>query len=214
LLFFSKKSKRAFALTFMGMLLFACQQSPYPESDLPIVKMSTAYGDFFIALETKNAPITTKNFLRYVDGNHFNDLGFYRNVTHQTDNHPLKIAVLQGGLNADFDDFFAPAFASIAHESTKLTGLSHTRGSISMARGKLGTAQTEFFISTLDNAALDAGSLRLADGQGFAVFGHVIAGMEIVDAIANLPATKAHHDPYVKGQILNELVVVEVSRVN
>lgn len=202
-----------FLITVLLFSLSACQPSSNAEADLPILKMTTTYGEFFIELDVKNAPVTANNFLKYAEGGHFDELGFYRSVTLLNDNHELKIAVLQGGIDTALLDNADAAFAPIVHEATSETGLLHTRGSISMARGAIGTAQTEFFISTRDNAALDAGGLRVADGQGFAVFGRVVAGMDVVDRIANLPVTKAHADPYVKGQLLDDIVAIEVERV-
>jgi peptidyl-prolyl cis-trans isomerase A (cyclophilin A) len=146
--------------------------------------------------------------MSYVEGGHLADLSFYRTVNPQNDNHPLKIDVLQGGINANFDESFVPAFAPIAHEPTTQTGLTHSRGAVSYARGELGSAQIDFFVSIANNAHLDAGGLRHPDQQGFSVFGRVVKGMDIIDKIASLPADKEHPDAYVKNQILNEQVVI------
>jgi peptidyl-prolyl cis-trans isomerase A (cyclophilin A) len=175
---------------------------------LPLVSLTTEFGKILIEVDVNNAPISGNNFLAYVRGGHFSNLSFYRAVNHTNDNHKLKIGVLQGGIDTNFDDSFEPKFGPIAHESTTQTGLRHLRGAVSFARGDLGTAQTEFFISTMVNPALDAGGLRHPDKLGFAVFGKVIEGMETVDKIAAMSTNKKHLDPYVKGQVLDHPVTV------
>jgi peptidyl-prolyl cis-trans isomerase A (cyclophilin A) len=208
----TSRAERIIAVICCSFILFACNQ--VPQSNQPVIKLSTEYGDIFIELNIEKAPISANNFLAYVQGGHFDELAFYRTVTHANDNHKLKIAVLQGGIDTDFDDVFAPEFLPIAHESTASTGLLHKRGAVSFARGDVGTAQSEFFISTDDNPPLDAGGLRVPDKQGFAVFGQVIKGMEVVDQIAALPSNRAHYDSYVHGQVLDKAVNIEVSIIN
>lgn len=193
------------------VLLNGCDAQP--QSHLPLATLSTEYGDITIELDIENAPISAGNFLAYAQGGHFKTLAFYRTVNHQNDNHDLKISVLQGGLDIDFNDIIEPEFPPIAHESTAQTGLLHKRGAVSFARGDLGTAQTEFFISTQDNPHLDAGGSRHPDKQGFAVFGHVVKGMDVVDAIAGLPSDLPHADPYVRGQVLDKVVMIRNVRI-
>ena len=194
-----------------AVLLSACDNQP--QSHLPLTTLSTEYGDITIELDIKNAPISAGNFLAYVQGGHFKTLAFYRTVSHQNDNHDLKIAVLQGGLDIAFNDIIEPEFPPIAHESTAQTGLLHKRGAVSFARSDLGTAQTEFFISTQDNTHLDAGGLRHPDKQGFAVFGRVVKGMDVVDTIAGLSSDLPHADPYVQGQVLDRPVMISDVRL-
>ncbi|WP_395344190.1 peptidylprolyl isomerase [Ningiella sp. W23] len=188
------------------ILLTGCDFSD--KDKLPIALIATQHGNIHIEIDTSNAPISANNFIAYVKAGQFNGSTFYRTVNPTNDNHPLTITVLQGGINADFSNDFSAAYPPIAHESTKQTGLKHVRGAISFARGNLGTAQTEFFISLQDNPALDHGGLRHPDKQGFAVFGKVIKGMDIVDKIARLPSDKVHADEYVNGQILNDPVII------
>ncbi|MDO6694522.1 peptidylprolyl isomerase [Aliiglaciecola sp. 3_MG-2023] len=201
-------------LTACALLLGACATAEKPQeqfhspSKLPIAVLTTEYGDIQIALDVNKAPISANNFIAYIKSDAFKTLTFYRTVDHNNDNHPLKIAVLQGGLNAALDDPFEAGLPAIPHESTAQTTLTHKRGAVSFARGDLGTAQSEFFISTQDNPHLDAGGLRHPDKQGFAVFGNVIAGMEVIDKIAALPAQRAHNNPYVKGQLLTQPVPI------
>jgi peptidyl-prolyl cis-trans isomerase A (cyclophilin A) len=148
------------------------------------------------------APITATNFLRYVDEGRLDSANFYRVVT--LDNQPdndVKIEVIQGGLgNRSRDDRLDP----IPHETTVTTGLLHTAGAISMARNEPGSASSEFFICVTGQPELDFGGRRNPDGQGFAVFGRVVAGMDVVRAIQRLPAN---------GQRLTDTIEVAGSRV-
>ena len=129
-------------------------------------------------------------------------------VTYGNDNGSPKIEVIQGGLN----DRASP-FVSIPHESTELTGISHTDGVISMARGEVGTASSEFFICIGDQPGLDYGQPRNADGQGFAAFGKVVRGMDIVRRIKQLGEDSSGGDGYTAGQILSEpLEILSVRR--
>ncbi|MEP4891927.1 MAG: peptidylprolyl isomerase [Aliiglaciecola sp.] len=202
------KSNFSYFLTFTicVFLLGACATSQ--KAKLPVAVLTTEYGVIQIELDVINAPVSANNFIAYIKSGDVKTLTFYRTVDHNNDNHPLKISVLQGGINAALDDPFDAPLPPIQHESTAQSNLLHKRGAVSFARGDLGSAQSEFFISTEDNPHLDAGGLRHPDKQGFAVFGRVIAGMEVVDKIAALPAKRHHDNPYVKGQLLTEQVPI------
>ena len=167
------------------------------------VEMQTSRGRIELELYPEQATLTVANFLRLVDGRHLEGGSFYRTVTPENDNGSPVIAVLQGGIG----DAAGP-FPPIAHESTAATGLRHLDGSISMARAEVGTASTEFFICIGDQPALDFGATRNKDGQGFAVFGRVVAGMDVVHAIHRAPATAATDDAYLRNQILDEPVTI------
>jgi peptidyl-prolyl cis-trans isomerase A (cyclophilin A) len=159
-------------------LLAGCQ------SKLPQALIRTELGDITVELYPDQAPITAANFLRYVDEGHFADALFYRTV--HMDNqpvNPVKIEVIQGGLAVD-TTFYPP----IAHETTAETGLKHLAGTISMARLEPGTASSEFFICINDQPELDFGGRRNPDGQGFAAFGRVTKGMDVVRQIQIQPA--------------------------
>ena len=171
------------------------------------VLMSTSLGEIEIELYPANAPLTVENFLRHVDGQHLDGGSFYRTVTYDNDNGSPKIEVIQGGLNA------GPApFPPITHESTEITGLKHLDGTISMSRGGVGTASSEFFICIGDQPGLDHGQPRNADGQGFAAFGKVLVGMEVVRAI-NQQATRDDSDSaYTRGQQIAAPVRIESVR--
>ena len=167
------------------------------------VIMETSAGTIEIELYSDKAPRTVSNFLRYVDGDHLNDGAFYRVVTFENDNGNPKIEVIQGGMG-DTESPFEP----IGHETTKDTGILHTDGVISMARGDVGTASSEFFICIGDQPGLDHGEVRNPDGQGFAAFGKVTKGMEIVNKIKNMPADSPSESAYTRGQILEKPVVI------
>ena len=168
------------------------------------VRIVTDLGSIVIALYPDKAPITVANFLAYADQHLLDGGGFYRTVSPKNDNNPATISVIQGGLNRD--DSPLP---TIAHETTKATGILHTDGVISMARGAPGTAGSEFFICIGDNPALDFGGARNKDGQGFAAFGKVVEGMDVVRKIHDAPTATKADDPYLKGQILEKPVKIQ-----
>ena len=145
------------------------------------VRISTEIGDITIEVYSDKAPITSANFLAYVDsGKYDNKSCFYRTVRMDNQpNNPVKIEVIQGGFYEDslIEKYQFPV---IKHETTKETGVLHKDGTISMARGPVGTASSEFFICIGDQPELDFDGKRNPDGQGFAAFGKVIKGMEIV----------------------------------
>ena len=167
------------------------------------VVMSTSEGDIGIDLYLDRAPVTAGNFLRLVDNDDFDGGSFYRVVTYENDNGNPKIEVIQGGLGDAGE-----GFDTIDHESTEQTGILHTDGVISMARGAVGTASTEFFICIGDQPGLDHGEVRNADEQGFAAFGRVVAGMDVVRRINGLPANAPSDSEYTKGQILEAPVAI------
>ncbi len=168
------------------------------------VTMSTSEGDIDIDLYLDKAPITAGNFLKLVDNGDMDGGSFYRVVTYENDNGSPKIEVIQGGLGAAGE-----GFDTIDHESTNQTGILHTDGVISMARGAVGTASTEFFICIGDQPGLDHGQPRNADNQGFAAFGKVVSGMDVVRRINAMSADAASDSEYTQGQILAEPVAIE-----
>lgn len=165
-------------LLFWGAALcfsqFSCTTSK------PRVSIETEAGDILLELYSKKAPITTTNFLRYVDEKRYDNTKFYRVV--RMDNQkisPVKIEVIQGGLDADS----TKKLPAIFHETNNKTGVKHLDGTLSMARTKPGSANSEFFICINNQPELDFGGKRNPDGQGFAAFGQVIAGMDVVRKI-------------------------------
>ena len=169
--------------------------------------MTTDLGAIEIVVHVNAAPVTAKNFLRLVDGGYLDGGTFYRTVSPQNDNGNPPISVIQGGVGQT-----EKPFPPIAHESTENTGLRHVDGAIAMARGGLGTATTEFFICIGDQPGLDFGDKRNADGQGFAAFGRVIAGMDVVRAIHNQPSDAPTESAYFMGQMIEEPVEIESVR--
>ncbi len=152
----------------------------------PHVVIETELGDIKIKIYQDDAPVTAANFLKYVDGDHFRGASLYRVVRkgNQPDND-IKIEVIQGGLGRSEHEGRLPP---IEHETTDKTGVLHKDGVISMARLAPGTASSEFFICVGDQPELDLGGRRNPAGQGFAAFGKVIAGMDVVRKIHQEPA--------------------------
>jgi peptidyl-prolyl cis-trans isomerase A (cyclophilin A) len=170
--------------------------TPAQAQNLPRVVIETADGNIEVEIDTIHAPITSANFLRYVD------LGFYRfgrfHRTVRADNQPndkVKIAVIQAGL----DSLRVKDFPPIKLERTRDTGLSHKNGTISMARDGPDTATSDFFICVGDQPSLDFGGKRNPDGQGFAAFGRVVVGMDVVNHI---------HASAAQGQMLQPPVPI------
>lgn len=178
------------------------------------VRMTSDAGVIELELYPDRAPITVANFLSYVDAGDYRDSQFYRVVRMDNQpNSPVKIEVIQGGLGiASYEEDRLPAFPPIAHETTVISGLKHTDGALSMARLAPGSATSEFFICIGDQPSLDFGGARNPDGQGFAVFGRVTSGMDVVRAIqqgrsdAQVPAQRGA----VTGQLLDEPVVIRL----
>lgn len=152
----------------------------------PLVILHTTLGDIVVQLDADRAPVTTCNFLRYVESGRYAGGGFFRTVVAETNDNPNPIDVIQAATTAGSDD---PGLGPIPLERTVDTGLSHTAGAISMARDGPDTATSSFFIVVKATPALDFGGGRNPDGQGFAAFGSVLSGMEIVQAIQSAPAT-------------------------
>ena len=155
------------------------------QADQPLVILHTTQGDVTVRLDAGHAPFTTCNFLRYVQQGRYAGGSFFRTVVAGTNDNPNPIDVIQAATTAGSDD---PGLGPIPLERTIDTGLRHTAGAISMARDGPDTATSSFFIVTRDTPALDFGGGRNPDGQGFAAFGRVISGMEIIQAIHSAPA--------------------------
>jgi peptidyl-prolyl cis-trans isomerase A (cyclophilin A) len=194
--------RRAFVC--IGPLAIALGASAHAQSPAsatrPVVAIETEAGTIRVELDPEHAPATVANFLRYVNEHFYDGTAFYRAVTFDNQpTNPIKIEVIQGGANDS-----KPTYQAIALERTSVTGPKHRDGTISMARNGPDTATSEFFICVGDQPALDEGGLRNPDRQGFAAFGHVIAGMEIVRRIQHAP---------VSGQLLTPpIAITRVSR--
>jgi peptidyl-prolyl cis-trans isomerase A (cyclophilin A) len=151
------------------------------------VLVQTELGDIVVEVDQARAPATAANFLRYVDAGHYNGGTWHRTV--KMDNQPestVKIEVIQAGVNPEFAK---SGFPAIPIERTSVTGLLHKDGVISMARGAPDSATSGWFICINDQPSLDFGGARNPDGQGFAAFGRVVSGMDVVRKIQNAPSS-------------------------
>ena len=197
------KFLRVIIFTFFALSVSLSYAAPR-ETVTTNITFKTSKGDIIIELYNQIAPITVDNFLRHLDGGHYDGSSFYRTVTHQNDNGSPKIEVIQGGLG-DIDK----PFPAISHESTNITKLKHEDGTISMSRGEVNSATSDFFICIGSQQGLDFGGERNNDGQGFAAFGKVIEGMDIVRDINGMPSNKKTDNEYVKGQMINNPIIIE-----
>jgi len=173
------------------------------------VALETDRGTILVEVYPQAAPLSAGDFLHYVDEGLYDDAGFYRVVRPDNDNGTPVISVVQGGvLDAE------PPPTGIPHETTTATGLRHVDGTVSIARGPPGTGSAAaFFIVLGDQPSLDFGGMRNPDGQGFAAFGKVIDGMDLVREINAIKADAPTDDDYVRGQILVEPVRFRAKRV-
>jgi peptidyl-prolyl cis-trans isomerase A (cyclophilin A) len=165
-------------------------------SDPALVEIRTELGSITAELYPDRAPATVANFLRYVDGGFFADGSFHRTV--HMDNQPddsVRIAVIQGDINRAMR---AQGFGPIDLERTHVTGLEHVDGALSMARGGPDSATSSFFICVGDQPELDYEGRRNPDGQGFAAFGLVLQGMDVVRVINTSPAEGQSLSPAIK----------------
>lgn len=179
-------------ISIFTILLWSCTSlSGQSGSEKETILIRTVLGDIYVSLDLKRAPVTSANFLRYIDAGLFDSSCFYRVV--RMDNQPkdsILIEVIQGGRYENEDKGFPP----IIHEDTKMTGIRHRNGTISMARLNPGSATSEFFICIGDQPDLDYGGERNRDGQGFAAFGRVIRGMDVVRKIHSINAPGQYLD--------------------
>jgi peptidyl-prolyl cis-trans isomerase A (cyclophilin A) len=150
------------------------------------VRVETSLGMIDIDIDSAHAPISATNFLRYVDAGAYSSGRFHRTVTPANQpNDTVRIAVVQAGPHPQRE---GARFPAIPLERTSVTGLRHVDGAISMARGGPNTATSDFFIVIGAQPSLDEGGHRNLDGQGFAAFGQVVRGMDVVRRIQQSPA--------------------------
>ncbi len=180
----------------MLLVLLLCVTSASAQSSPVRVLFETQLGAITIEVNAARAPVTAANFLRYVDAGFYNGGVFHRTVRLSNQpNNKVKIEVIQAGAD--------PArarggFPPIPLERTNKTGLAHTDGCVSMARDTPDTATSDFFICIGDQPALDFGGARNPDGQGFAAFGRVVQGMDVVRRIQAAPADAQKLTPTIK----------------
>ena len=173
----------------------------------PKVRLHTKEGDVVVELYPDKAPITVKNFLHYVDTKHLDGASFYR-ASVPKGSTGFDYGILEGGLQGNPKKTFAP----IAHESTIKTGLSHTDGTISMARLAPGTARMDFSICVGDQTYLDADPKDPVANPGYAAFGKVVEGMDVVKKMLAMPTDPNKGKGVMKGEVLAHPVVILTAR--
>jgi len=171
--------------------------APTPAEDVVKVALDTSAGRIVLALDRGHAPITTANFLKYVDAGRFNGESFYRAMKFGENG-----GLIQAGITSDARKLY-PA---IEHEPVSKTGIKHVAGTVSMAAFSPGTAKADFFILTSDAPSFDA---------SFAAFGHVVEGMDVVKAIQAAPTSPTKGEGVMKGQMLDPAVkITKASRIS
>ncbi|KKC24124.1 peptidylprolyl isomerase, partial [Sphingomonas sp. SRS2] len=181
--------------------------APAPRPATVTVTMVTSLGAVVIELEKQRAPITTNNFLRYVDAKRFDNTTFYRavNVPGMPD-----LGLVQGGVKFDPRIMFPP----IAHEPTSKTGVLHIDGAISMGRNAPGTAAGDFFITIGKMDYMNADPAAAGDNAGYAAFGHVVEGMDVLKKILAAPRSPTLGEGVMKGQMIAAPVkIISVRRI-
>ena len=175
------------------------------------VRVQTELGDIVVEVDQAKAPATAANFLRYVDAGHYDGGQWHRTL--KMDNQPespVKIEVIQAAVNPDrAKDGFPP----IALERTNKTGLLHKDGAISMARGAPDSATSGWFICINDQPSLDFGGARNPDGQGFAAFGRVVSGMDVVRKIQNASSSPNRTTNTEAQKLTPPIKIIKVERV-
>ena len=182
------------------IVLFAA--SVYGQESVRVL-IDTELGEIEVAVDVAKAPETAANFLRYADENFYDGGQFHRTVTMQNQpNNDVKIEVIQASINeARKDDEFDP----IPLERTTKTGLLHKDGVISMARDEPDSATSSFFFCIGDQPELDFGGARNPDGQGFAAFGRIMRGMDVVKKIQMSPREEQRLTPPVRIRSVRRL---------
>ena len=174
----------------MCAFLISCSS---PDHKYPRIEIHTVDGNIEVELYPAKAPKSVAAFLSYIDKGYYTDGSFYRvlNMDNQPSNAP-KAELIQGGIWKKRNR--PDTIARIPHESTQQTGILHINGAISLARMEPGTAGTEFFICIGDQPGFDHGGDNNPDGQGYAAFGKVVKGMNIVRKIYNHPENEQYFD--------------------
>ena len=170
-----------------------------------LVRLDTGLGPIITALKARQAPLTVANFLRYVDDQRYDGASFWRAAKAPS---AVDYGLIQGGLQGDPKKLLPP----IGHEPTSRTGLRHVDWTLSLARKAPGTCDSDFFICVGDAPYLDANPAGEGDNLGFAAFGQVVQGMEIVRKILNLPTPGKAINPVMEGQMLDPVVPIMTAR--
>jgi peptidyl-prolyl cis-trans isomerase A (cyclophilin A) len=206
---------KRFVLAFFAMLLAPVAAQAQAQAGTPAlapaltnIVLHTELGDIVIALETERAPVTAANFLRYVDEKRLDGTVFYRAMRLDWGEQPNGL--IQGGAQNEPRRLLPP----IAHEPTDVTGVKHTLGAISMARLEPGTATADFSIMLAPQPGLDADPTSDDPDvrAGYAAFGHVVEGMDVVRAIFDSPVDPDKGEGWMKGQMLAKPVAIVHAR--
>ena len=185
------------ALALAALSTPALAQAPASRPGVVPVAIETSLGRIVVALDEAHAPLTTANFLAYADAHRFDGESFYRAMPYGNG------GLVQGGITSDARKLDPP----VAFESSEQTGIKNVAGSIAMAAFAPGKAQADFFIETIDIPAFDG-------PNGFAAFGQVIEGMDVVKAILAAPVSPIKGEGPMKGQMLDPPVkILKVERV-
>ena len=204
---------RVRALLLIGALALvtAAKAPPAPppsrEPAIVRVRLVTGAGPIVIALDARHAPATVANFLAYVDDGRFEGTSFYRAMKLGAADAPPS-GLIQGGTRNDPKRVLPP----VVHEPTSATGLTHDDGAISMARYAPGSATGDFFIIVGEMRGLDAQPGGMGDTAGFAVFGRVAEGMDVVRRILVAPTSLTEGDGVMRGQMLAAPVKIITAR--
>ena len=184
-------------LFFLSTLAFLISCS-HSKSKYPVIVIETKFGDIQLELYSDKAPKSVAAFLSYVDSGFYKNASFYRVLKEEDQpSASFKSELIQGGMwQTNYKK--GVSLAGIPHESTKQTGILHTNGVISFARTKPGTASSEFFICVGDQPTYNYGGLANPDEQGFAAFGKVIKGMDVVKKIHYQPSNEETFEPPVE----------------
>ncbi|HAF41343.1 MAG TPA: peptidylprolyl isomerase [Sphingobium sp.] len=197
---------RQFALFLLAALSLSpaiAQSEPAAPNPADVrVALDTEKGRIVVAVHIDRAPITAGNFLKYVDQKRLDGTQFYRGVG------AADYGFVQGGAQNDPKRILPP----IRHEPTTQTGLTHDEGALSMARYAPGSATGDFFVVLGKMPAMDAQPQSAGDNQGFAVFAHVVDGLDVVKAILVAPKSPTRGEGVMKGQMLETPVKILTAR--
>ncbi len=184
-------------------IFFSCNN--IPQSDYPLVRIETQFGDIILEIYNDKAPQTSEAFLANVERGIYKRSHFYRVLNeYNQPSSSFKAELIQGGIyrsNRKLRD----SLPAIPHEPTNITGLSHKHGTLSMAREAPGTAKTEFFICIGDQPGFDFGGKNNADGQGYAAFGKVIEGWDVL--------MKIYSRPFEDDNFYPPVVIMDIKRL-
>jgi peptidyl-prolyl cis-trans isomerase A (cyclophilin A) len=193
--------------TILGGALATAAGPAFADEDAGLVRVAlkTSKGVITLDINVGKAPITGRNFLKYVDTRRYDGSSFYR-VSHVKG--APDFGIVEGGLKGNPAKILPP----IRHESTAQTGLTHKDGTLSMARRAPGTATADFFICVGDQPGFDADPNAAGDKNGFAAFGQVVDGMDVVHTIFGLPTSPTAGPAVMRGEMLSPPVPILTAR--